>query len=182
MAEKAKTTKKTTKTTIKKTTAKKPATSKASSAKISSVKTPKEVKSTKSPKTEAQKPVRKNKTGLIIGIILAILAVAAAACIAVYFYLANSIAMLVGNYDLTGMSSEGEDQSSSIKVLEGLGLSATMELKKDGTGTMNLFGKESTITFDRNKIRINDQDMPFTYEDGKITFTEDNASLTFTKK
>ncbi len=172
MAEKAKTSK-TTKTT-------KRSTKPAASAK-KAVKSTKTVKSVKPVKVEAKAPARKSHKGVIIAIIFAILALAAAVGVAIYFWLSTSITYLVGNYTLTGMYSNGEDQSSSIKTLEDLGYHATMELKSDGTGAIHLFGKDSDLTFDKEKMMINDKEAPFTYEDGKITFSENNTSLTFTK-
>lgn len=180
MAEKAKTAKKTTKktttkkTTVKNTAAKKPA----------AVKATKAVKETKTVKAEApktEKKAKKSHKGLIIGIIFAVLAIALAGCIAVYVYLSMNLTYLVGNYTLTGMWQNGEDQSASIQLLEGFGLSATMELKDDKTGTMHLFGTDSELTYDKDKMVINDKDVPFTYKDGQITFSENDASLTFTK-
>lgn len=182
MAEKkAKSTKttKTTKTTTKKTTAKKPVAKAA--AKTTAPKVVKEVKKTEAVKAEA--PKKKGKGGVIVGAIIALIVIVGAAALAMWICLQMSITRLVGNYNLTGLYANGEDQSANLQFMEStFGATATMELRDDGTGTMELFGEPVNFTYDKDKLVINDQENPFTYKDGAITFESDGTTLTFTKQ
>ena len=139
-------------------------------------------KTTKTVKAAPKKVERKNgKKCLIAIIIVAIVAVLAAAGVFVYtkFFSAPNI---VGTYELTGMESNGEDQSASLGVLKGLGLEATLELKEDKTGKLNLFGEESDVTYNKDQITINDDTANYNYKDGTITLEENGTKLIFSIK
>ncbi len=91
---------------------------------------------------------------------------------------------VVGTYELISMTTE--DNSVNEQTIHGLrqmGFVATLELKDDGTAEMNVYGKTMTLTYDLNKMVFKaDGDMaPFTFEDGRITFTQDGNSMTFQK-
>ena len=91
---------------------------------------------------------------------------------------------VVGTYELISMTTE--DNSVNEQTIQGLsqmGFVATLELKDDGTAEMNVYGKKMTLTYDLNKMVFKaDGDMvPFTFEDGRITFTQDGNSMTFQK-
>ena len=91
---------------------------------------------------------------------------------------------VVGTYELVSMSTD--DNSVNTQTIEGLrqlGFVSTLEMKEDGTAEMNVYGKKMTLTYDLNKMVFKaDGDMvPFTFEDGRITFTQDGNSMTFQK-
>ncbi len=165
------------------------ATAKKSTKTAKTSKTTKATKTTKAPKTvkttpkttKATKKVeKKTSKKFFIGIIIAaIIAVLAASGFFIYtkFFAAPNIS---GTYELTGMESDGEDQSDSITVLKGLGLKATLELKEDKTGKLDLFGDSSDITYDKEKINIDGNAAGYSYKDGTLTIEENGTKLIFT--
>ena len=139
-------------------------------------------KTAKAMKAAPKKVEKKNgKKWLVAIIVVAIVAVLAATGVFVYakFFASPNIA---GTYELTGMESNGEDQSASLGVLKGLGLEATLELKEDKTGKLNLFGDESDVTYDKDQITIDDGTAKYNYKDGTITLEENGTKLIFSVK
>ena len=140
--------------------------------------TKKAAKAVPADKPATRKAESRKHFGVFIGIIIAaVVAVAAAVVCFICFGRQN----LVGTYKLTGIERDGEDQSSSISILEGLGMKATMELKDDKTGEMDLFGEKSEVKYDNNQITINNNATDYEYKDGKFSTTINGAKLTFTK-
>lgn len=91
---------------------------------------------------------------------------------------------VVGTYELISMTTE--DNSVNEQTIQGLsqmGFVATLELKDDGTAEMNVYGKKMTLTYDLNKMvfKADGDAASFTFEDGRITFTQDGNSMTFQK-
>lgn len=155
-------------------TVKKPATKKSTkTAKPAAAKKPAAIKPTT--KKTAKKGGCK---GLFIGIIIAaVVAIAAAIVCFICFGRAN----LVGTYKLTGIERDGEDQSNSISILEGLGMTATMELRDDNTGELDLFGEKSEITYDGKTLTIDGQSTEYKYKDGELSMEQGDSKLIFTK-
>ncbi|MBQ3306198.1 hypothetical protein IJH02_02060 [Candidatus Saccharibacteria bacterium] len=151
-------------------TVKKPATKKATATK-SEVKKPAAIK-------PAKKAEKKSMKGLCIGLIIAAAAVVIAAAVCLFIFTRPN---LVGTYKLTGIERDGEDQSNSISILEGLGMSATMELKSDKSGKLDLFGEESDVTYDDKNITINGASSEYTFKDGKLSMEQNGSKLIFTK-
>lgn len=116
--------------------------------------------------------------GLFIGIIIAAVVAVIAAVIC---FICLGKPNLVGTYKLTGIERDGEDQSNSINILEGLGMTATMELKEDKTGELDLFGEKSEITYDDKNITIDNQPTEYKYKDGEISIEQGGSKLIFTK-
>ena len=133
----------------------------------------------KTAKPAAKKTTSKKHLGVFIGIIItAVVAVAAAVVCFICFGGPN----LAGTYTLTGIERDGEDQSSGIGILESFGKKATLELRDDKTGEMDLFGEKSEIKYDKNQITINEKDTTdYEYKDGKFSTVINGAKLTFTK-
>lgn len=153
---------------------------------MATVKKPATEKSTEAPvkKPAAIKPAKKSNKknkGLIIGIIAAAGAVVIAAVVIVLIFI-FSRPNLVGTYKLTGIERNGEDQSSSISILEGLGMSATMELKDDKSGNLDLFGEKSDLNYDDKNITINGAASEYEFKDGKLSLEKNGSKLIFTKE
>lgn len=110
-------------------------------------------------------------------------------------------ASMIGKYDLTGMTSNGEDQSSMIEALKAFGVTAELEITDDRNGKINIFGDSSDFTYDNKQfhfefksdeedddeeIDISMKDADYSFKDDKITIktTENNGSgeMIFTKK
>lgn len=129
-------------------------------------------------RTTARKSESKKHLGVFIGIIAAavVAVVVAAVC-----FICFSKPKVVGTYKLTGIERDGEDQSSSISILEGLGMKATLELKEDKTGELDLFGDKSEVKYDNKQITINGASTDYTYKDGKFSMEDNGAKLIFTK-
>ena len=123
---------------------------------------------------------QKNKLVLVIvGIVVSI-----AAIIGITFGVVNLIKGpdISGTYELTGLEENGEDQSSSISLYNALGLTFSLELKSDHTGTISVFGQSNDLTYDRNKMKYEDSEVEYTYKDGAITLETESVKLIFTKK
>ena len=136
--------------------------------------------------TTTVKKAEKKKTGLIIGIIVAIVAIVAAV-VGIILVNANKDSV-VGSYVLTGIMNEnGEEDASAMALLKAFGVSLTLEMKEDHTGVMEAYGQKTEFTWDEKNIKGKDEDgneqtMEYTYENGKLTFTEDGQKMVFTKK
>lgn len=151
-----------------------------------------------SKKTEADKTAKcSNKKGLIIGCIIAAVVVIAA-IIALIVINPFKKASMVGKYDLTGMTSNGEDQSEALSALKAFGIDAELEVYDDKSGAINIFGQDSKFTYDNNKfyfensISEDDEDVEeddsinreaeYSFKDNKITIKAEDEEMVFTKK
>ena len=151
----------------------------AKTTKTTKTKAPKTVKTTpkttKAPKKVEKKTSKKFFIGIIIAAVIAVLAATGFFVYTKFFATPN----ISGTYELTGMESDGEDQSDSITVLKGLGLKATLELKEDKTGKLDLFGDDSDLTYDKDKINIDGNAASYSYKDGTLTIEENGTKLIF---
>lgn len=89
-----------------------------------------------------------------------------------------------GTYEMTAASAEGDGSAAEqFELMKENGMSATLDLKTDGTGILNMFGTVINVTWDKGAktIRIYDQDMEYTCESDVFTFTWENTKLEFTK-
>ena len=94
----------------------------------------------------------------------------------------------VGTWKLTGLVENGEAMSADdLKTLEDLGLSVTLDLKEDGTGTLSLFDDPTEGTWtvtdaETGTFTTEEQgDAPMKLADGVLTMEEEDTSLTFTQ-
>ena len=88
-----------------------------------------------------------------------------------------------GTYYLTGMVSGGEEtKTSDLALMEEAGMVAKLVLNEDGTGTMELFGEESTVTWTDQEVLMDGESAVYTWEEGKIVLSDGEDSLTFTAK
>lgn len=92
---------------------------------------------------------------------------------------------LVGTWYLTDMDDgSGEDNAEKIALMNSLGISATMEIRADGSATIDLFGEshDFTVDFKKGLFRIGDNDVEYILKDGALTFGDDEMTLTFSRQ
>ena len=149
-------------------------------------------------KTEEGNTTKKpNKKGLIIGCIVAAVVVIAA-IIALVVINPFKKASMIGKYDLTGMTSKGEDQSEVLTALKNYGISAELEIVDNEKGNINIFGQDSKFTYDNDKFyfenSISEEDSDssedenvtreakYSFNDNKITLKVEEEEMIFSKK
>lgn len=87
-----------------------------------------------------------------------------------------------GTYNLYELQSPTEPVThESIEMMAMLGLTASMELNADGTGSFVLFGAPIDITWDAKSITLDGASVPYDYEDGTITLTSGDSKMIFVK-
>ncbi len=92
-------------------------------------------------------------------------------------------AEIAGQYEITAMITKGEETpAEDLALLKSKGLDCTIDLHKDGTGVLVLFGEESDVTWDGNTITASGKTLPYSYNDGQLVVTNGDSSLTFLKK
>lgn len=84
----------------------------------------------------------------------------------------------VGTWELTGLVSGGEDYSSMLSML---GMTITLVLNEDGTGTMDAMGESIDIKWDNNSISSGEDSLPYTLDGDTLTLNEGEDVLTFTR-
>ena len=92
---------------------------------------------------------------------------------------------IVGTYDLVSATGNGVSiTESQMDTMKALGMTATIEVRDDGTATMDLFGEKMELTYNLNKMVFssNGSDAKFTFDGTEIAFSEDGTSLVFTKR
>ena len=91
------------------------------------------------------------------------------------------MAEISGFYKLTQMSSaDGSDLGTELELMEAIGLSITMQLERDGTGVMSLYGEDAgAITWDENGITVEGDTAPYVYADDTITVEADGDTMVF---
>lgn len=88
----------------------------------------------------------------------------------------------VGKYELTAISTDGEDQTSSIAFLKALDLNSSLELKSDNTCVAEIVGKKYQVcTYTEKDFTMDDELKPYTFENKSITIQNGASTLTFTR-
>ena len=93
----------------------------------------------------------------------------------------------VGVYKLVSISEDGE--SEDLSSLESMGMRCFLVLSDDGTGCLDMFGEQAALRWDDTSLFYVEEDgesgeddaTPYTYEDGVLTLTDDENSMTFTR-
>ena len=86
----------------------------------------------------------------------------------------------VGTYKLVNMSdAEAEDYSDTIKTMEDLGLTITIEFKEDKTGVFTIYGVDTNFTWDDKAITVNDVSETYELKGDTLTLQESEAKLIF---
>lgn len=152
-------------------------------------KTTKATKTTKTTKAANVAPAKKSTTtkkksilGPIIGAIVAAITIIG---------IVIGVALLVdninkghraGKYELISLYINDQEENS-VDLLKALGLSASLELREDGTCTVDIFGQSRECTYNDTAFHMidSDTDTPYTYADKEITFEDGGNSMTFSR-
>ena len=88
----------------------------------------------------------------------------------------------VGTYTLSGMEEDGEATSQEdLDLLASLGLTVTLDIKEDGTGSINLFGEEMEFTWDEDNIIVDGEKQAYTFDGTTFTMENEGTKMSFTK-
>ena len=91
-------------------------------------------------------------------------------------------AEMAGHYEIMAMISDGKESGAEdLALLKSKGLSCTIVLNADGTGLLNLFGEESSLTWDGEAIFTTGKTMPYICRFGLLTLINGNSALTFSR-
>lgn len=94
----------------------------------------------------------------------------------------ESLAEIAGRYEVVAMVTEGRQTTpEDLALLKGKGLTCTITLEADGTGTLNLFGEQTGLTWDEKSISTAEKSMSYTYRDDQLVVVDGDSSLTFSR-
>ena len=126
---------------------------------------------------------KKIKKLLVLGVIIAIILIIA---IVIGIKMLNesdnsSIKEMVGDYKMTTLIYEdGEEENA--EQLESLGLTVTLELREDKTGTIDIFGETNEISYDEKDISLKGEKSSYVFENNTISIQQEGGTLILTKK
>ena len=90
-----------------------------------------------------------------------------------------------GPYVVTGMITSEGDMSADLASMAAIGILPTLTIGEDGSGVMELYGTQTEVSFDFDAMTVTgvtdneDEQTPFTYENGEITIESGGTTLTF---
>lgn len=90
----------------------------------------------------------------------------------------------VGPYEMSAMISEDDgDMTEQLQLLSALGMAPTLVIEEDGSAVISMFGEELELFFDFDKmtVTVEDETVPFTYENGTIVLEEDGELMSFSR-
>lgn len=125
---------------------------------------------------------KKANKGLIIGVIAGAVAVVAAIIVVLIIILGGKGSFGAGTYEMTSFIEAGKEYSGD--QLKTLGISSTITLNEDGTGTYKSSGNSGDLTWDKEKktITIDGDEIELKVDGNKFTVEFDGVTQTFTKK
>lgn len=87
---------------------------------------------------------------------------------------------IAGQYEITAMITDGDaTPAEDLELMKSKGLNCTITLNEDGTGVLDLFGDLKDLTWNDSTISTAENSYAYTCEDGQLTITSGNSSLTF---
>lgn len=89
-----------------------------------------------------------------------------------------------GVYRLTSATQNGEKRGGAeLTQMESIGKLARLTLRSDGTGTMDLFGEETPLTWSEKSITANGKEIPcsFAFAGGSLTIEAEGEQMSFAK-
>lgn len=96
----------------------------------------------------------------------------------------KKVAPEVGKYKAISVEEGGTKIEG--ETLDSLGMDVTLELKEDGTGTMNFGGEEGSVEWKDGKIIDKSSgettEIKYTLKDNTITLSEDTMSIVLEKQ
>ena len=88
-----------------------------------------------------------------------------------------------GKYELIELAENNTSYSKDeIKELKEMGITFTLELKENGTGTIELYGEKSDLKYDENNIIVDNDIKSYSFENNKISIVYDDIKMVFEKK
>ena len=138
------------------------------------------------PNTTEQKEVYDTETEkkginyifIIIGIVLVFLIIVGG----LFTYKMIKTKKLVGKYELVEMKTEDNEFSKDdFDSLKDLNMTATLELKDDKTGVLEIFGNVKNLTYNDKTIIIEDADSLYSFKNNRITIEDEGEKLVFEK-
>ena len=121
-----------------------------------------------------------NKNKIIIA---AVAIIAVIAIVAIIVLPKMKMNKMVGTYELVEMSRGDQTyDKSTLDQMKAYGMSATLELKKDGKGSIDLFGEKGEVTYDKKNITVEGDKASYTFKDNKLTIEKDGIKMVFEKK
>ncbi len=115
------------------------------------------------------------------------IAIAISVCILTLFISSCSAvdkSKFIGEYELSKAEGVGISLSQEqIDSMKAIGLTATLEIKDDGTAVMDIFGEKLNLTYDLRKMTFTyeGKDEKFTFDGSRVAFNNEGRSLEFTK-
>ena len=139
----------------------------------------KKVKETPKTKTETN-----SKKGIVIcSVIAAVLVIAIVVALVV---LVNNGVIggkkIAGKYELIGMrDGEQEYTQEDISMLKTFGVTVSLQLKEDNTGTIDIYGQTMELTYDKENMTYNGVAVPYTVDKDTITLEDEESRMVFQK-
>ena len=97
--------------------------------------------------------------------------------------ISKEVKSLEGKYELIQMIEPDKTISKEeIENLKKTGLDIKLEIKKNGTGILNLYGEKASLNFDKEHIKYGSDILEYKVEDNKIKFKQNNTTLVFEKR
>lgn len=92
----------------------------------------------------------------------------------------------VGDWEIVGLVQSGQPTSEDdIALMKSFGLTVTLTLNEDGTGSLNLFGTVNDITWDVSgdsaTLEMNGSTAELTLEDGTLRMVQGEDAITFAR-
>ena len=92
---------------------------------------------------------------------------------------------ICGTWYLVNMDDgSGEDYTEMLSTMSALGIYASLEIREDGTATINLFDEteDFKVDFKAKKFIVDDDELSYIYKDGILTFGDDETTMTFSRE
>ena len=87
---------------------------------------------------------------------------------------------MVGDYKMTTLIYE-DGEEDNVEQLESLGLIVTLELREDGTGTIDIFGEINELTYNENNITLKGEKSSYVFQNNTISIQQEGGTLILTK-
>lgn len=88
---------------------------------------------------------------------------------------------ITGSYELEAV--EGNGDTGNLENMKSLGMTITLDVREDGTATMDLAGQRTEITYDADDMTMNidGSTIPFRYKDDKLRIEQNGLTMVFAR-
>jgi len=94
-------------------------------------------------------------------------------------------ANIAGKYEIEKVESRDDNNLSDddLRQMQSLGMTITLDVREDGTATMDIFGQSTDITYDTESMTMNvgGDEVPFSYKRGKLQIEQNGSTMIFAK-